>query len=62
MPDKPIDPAELVDQLSALVGLPIQPEHHASVVENFSRIMAVAQLVREFPLPEDVEIATVFEP
>jgi len=53
---------ELVDQMAALIELPIPPEYHAGVVENFDRIVAVAQLVTEFPLPEETEVAPVFEP
>jgi len=51
-----------VDQAAALIGLPIPPECHQSVVENFDRITTVAQLFLDFPLPEDIEIAPVFEP
>ena len=56
------DLAEWVDQMAALVDLPLHPEHRPGVVENFSRIAAIAQLVMEFPLPETVEAAPVFEP
>jgi hypothetical protein len=52
----------LVDQMAALVGLPLQPDHRPGVIENFARIRAIAQLVTEFPLPEEIEIAPVFEP
>ncbi|HEY9654004.1 MAG TPA: DUF4089 domain-containing protein [Crinalium sp.] len=56
------DPAMLVDQMAALVGLSLQPDHRPGVIENFVRITAIAQLVTEFPLPEEIEIAPVFEP
>ena len=56
------DPAMLVDQMAALLGLPLQPDHRPGVIENFVRIRAIAQLVTEFPLPEEIEIAPVFEP
>jgi len=56
------DPAMLVDQMAALVGLPLQPDHRPGVIENFARIRAIAQLVTEFPLPEEIEIAPVFKP
>lgn len=56
------DPTAYVDQAAALIGLPIPSEYHQSVVENFERIAAIAQLVLEFPLPEETEIAPVFEP
>ena len=56
------DPAMLVDQMAALVGLSLQPDHRPGVIENFARITAIAQLVTEFPLSEEIEIAPVFEP
>lgn len=57
-----LDPAVLVDQLAALVSLPLQSEHRSGVVDNFARIITIAQLVNEFPLPDDIEIAPTFEP
>ena len=62
MTEQPIDPATFVDQMAAIVELPIQPEHRQGVIDNFARIIAVAQLVNEFPLTEAIEIAPVFEP
>ncbi|WP_017721091.1 DUF4089 domain-containing protein [Kamptonema formosum] len=62
MSEKMFDPAEYVEQMARLVDLPLQPEHRAGVVENFARIQAVAKLVTEFPLPEEIEAAPVFEP
>ena len=56
------NPAMLVDQMAALVGLSLQPDHRPGVIENFVRITAIAQLVTEFPLLEEIEIASVFEP
>lgn len=56
------DPTEFVNQAAALIGLPIPDEYHQSVVENFERITAIAQLVLEFPLPEDTETAPIFRP
>ncbi len=57
-----IDSAECVDQIAALIGLPISPEYHLGVVTNFERIQTIAQLVMEFPLPDETEAAPVFEP
>ena len=57
-----IDSAKCVDHIAALIGLPISPEHHLGVVTNFERIQAIAQLVMEFPLPDTIEVAPVFEP
>jgi hypothetical protein len=53
---------EFVEQMAAVVGLPLQTEQKPGVVDNFTRIRAIAQLVNEFPLSEDIEIAPVFEP
>ena len=57
-----INSAECVEQIAALIGLPISVEHQPGVVANFERIQAVAQLVMEFPLPDTIEAAPVFEP
>ncbi|MBW4582660.1 MAG: DUF4089 domain-containing protein [Tildeniella nuda ZEHNDER 1965/U140] len=57
-----LDAAALVDQLAALVALPLQPDHRPGVIDNFARIVSIAQLVTEFPLPDDIEIAPNFEP
>jgi hypothetical protein len=54
--------AEFVDLMAALVQLPIPPEYRESVIANFERIAAIAQLVNEFPIPEEIEAAPVFKP
>jgi len=53
---------QYVDLLAALVNLPIASEHRLGVLDNFERIQAIARLVTEFPLPEEIEAAPVFEP
>ncbi len=58
----PTDSAECVDRIASLVGLPLNPDHRPGVVVNFERIQTIAQLVMEFPLPEEIEAAPVFEP
>ncbi len=62
MTQKTPDPAEYVDTTAQLLDLPLAPEHRPAVVENFARIAAIATLVMEFPLPEHIEVAPVFEP
>jgi hypothetical protein len=57
-----VDIAQLVDVTAALVDLPLQPEHRPGVVANFDRIVTLAQLVMDFPLPPEIEAAPVFEP
>lgn len=53
---------EYVNLMAKLIDLPLAPEHHPGVVENLSKIAAIAQLVNEFPLPEEIEAAPVFQP
>ena len=62
MEEKIPNAAEYVDTISKLVDLSIDPEHRPGVIRNFEQIMAIAKLVTEFPLPEALEIATIFEP
>jgi hypothetical protein len=57
-----IDVAAYVDLAAQTIGLPIPPELRQSVIENFERIATVAQIVNEFPLTEEIEIAPAFEP
>ncbi|MCC3418447.1 MAG: DUF4089 domain-containing protein [Microcoleus sp. PH2017_29_MFU_D_A] len=53
---------EYVDRTSELIDLPLKPEHRPGVVVNFERIVQIARLVTEFPLPPEIEAAPVFEP
>lgn len=51
-----------VEEMALLLGLQLGDEYVDGVVQNFERIKAIAQLVNEFPLPEEVEVAPVFVP
>lgn len=51
-----------VDQTAALLGLRIPPEIRASVIENFEQIVAIAQPVLDFEMPDSLEPAPTFEP
>ncbi|MBD2013384.1 DUF4089 domain-containing protein [Microcoleus sp. FACHB-53] len=62
MPEESLNIADYVEQTAQLIDLPLAPEYRLSVVENFAKIAAIATLVVEFPLPEDLESAPVFEP
>jgi hypothetical protein len=62
MLDSAFDPAAYVDQMAIALQLPIAPEYRPGVIDNFSRIAAIAQLVLEFPLPEDAVAAPIFQP
>jgi Protein of unknown function (DUF4089) len=52
---------QLVDQLAQLVALPLAPEHRPGVIANFERTTTIAQLVMEFPVDDDVEVAPIFQ-
>jgi hypothetical protein len=51
-----------VDEAAKLIGLPIAPEHRPGVIQFLGGLLGQAALVMEFPLPEDVEAAPVFDP
>ncbi|MEM7725557.1 MAG: DUF4089 domain-containing protein [Cyanobacteria bacterium P01_A01_bin.45] len=56
------DAGEYVDLMMLLLDWDLPDEYRHGVVENFQRIEAIAQLVNEFSLPDNVEVASVFEP
>lgn len=60
--EQTIDPAGYVELVAPLLGLDLDPEYLPGVVKNFATISAIASLVTEFPLPDEVESATIFEP
>lgn len=62
MREESLNIAQYVEQTAQLIDLPLAPEYQLSVVENFAKIAAIATLVVEFTLPEDIELAPVFEP
>ena len=47
---------------SALLGLPIRPEHQDEVLAAFRVLVEHGKLVTEFTLPEAVEAAPRFTP
>jgi len=51
-----------VDRLAAQVGLRIDPTDRPDVAAALAVLLGAAQLVMEFPLPEDVHPAPVFRP
>ncbi|MEH2273889.1 MAG: DUF4089 domain-containing protein [Nostoc sp.] len=53
---------EYVDQMALLLDLQLRDEYRDGVVANFERIRAIANLVNEFPLAEEIEAAPIFEP
>lgn len=56
------DVGEYVDQMALLLDLELRDEYRDGVVANFERISAIANLVNSFPLPENIEVAPVFQP
>ncbi len=62
MEGKELNVGEYVDLMAFLLDLQLRHEYRDGVVANFQRIKAIAQVVNEFPLPEDVEAAPTFEP
>jgi hypothetical protein len=51
-----------VDRAAALIALPLDPAHRPGVCANLGRTAAIAKLVTEFPLPDDVEPGPVWRP
>ncbi|MBH8574645.1 DUF4089 domain-containing protein [Nostocaceae cyanobacterium CENA369] len=54
--------SEYIKQMSLLLDLQLRDEYRDGVVANFERIKAIAQVVNSFPIPEEIEVAPVFEP
>ena len=58
------DPAAVaayVDHAAPLMGRTLTPEQREGVIRNLLTTFAVARLVMEFPLGDDVDAAPVFE-
>ncbi|RCJ18676.1 hypothetical protein A6S26_28245 [Nostoc sp. ATCC 43529] len=62
MESQGFDVDEYVKQMGLLLDLEIGDEYFDGVVANFERIKAIANLVNSFPLPEEIEVAPIFEP
>jgi hypothetical protein len=58
----PFDPSTYVDQMSAVLGLSIDPAHRPGVVASVATLAQVADLVMSFPLPDDIEAGPTFDP
>jgi hypothetical protein len=58
----PLDADRLVELLAQTLHLPLDPEHRPGVIANFLRTAEIAQLVMEFPIPDDIEVAPTFDP
>lgn len=62
MSQTPIDIPTLVDLMSQVIHLPIDPEHRPGVIANLERTATIAQVVMDFPLPDTIEAAPIFQP
>jgi hypothetical protein len=51
-----------INAAAAMMALPIAPEHLEGVRLNVERLAAMARLVMDFPLEDDVDPAPVFRP
>jgi hypothetical protein len=54
--------AAYVDHIAPLMGLALTPEQREGVIRNLAITFGVAQLVMDFPLPDDVDAGPVFHP
>ena len=50
------------ERMAVSIGLPLDPARKPAVAHHLAILLAAASLVLEFPLPEEVEAAPVFEP
>ncbi len=57
-----LHPEAYVEQVAQALQLPLHPDHRTGVIENFARILPIAKLVLDFPLPQTVEPAPTFNP
>lgn len=62
MPGNVYDLSTYADLAARRIDLKIDPAYQAGVVENLARIEALARVVLEFPLADEVEPAPRFEP
>ncbi|NJO93241.1 MAG: DUF4089 domain-containing protein [Hydrococcus sp. RM1_1_31] len=53
---------DYVVQTAQLLNLSIAPEALPQVTKNMNTLAAIAALVTEFELPEDLEAAPIFNP
>ena len=56
------DWSEYIKQTAKLMDLNLSGEYLPGVTDNFVAIAYIASIVMEFELPEDIEVAPIFEP
>lgn len=57
-----VDIAGYVDQMTPLLELSLTPEMRDGVIDNMTRMAAIAQLVLDFPIADEIESGTTFQP
>ena len=62
MSDQQLEVKVYVEQMAKLLDLSIPEECEQGVIDNFIRMQAIAALVTEFPLPDEIETAPIFQP
>lgn len=62
MSEQQIEVKVYIQQMAKLLALPIPEECEQGVIDNLIRMQAIAALVTEFPLPDDIETAPIFQP
>lgn len=56
------DAEAFLDATTAAMGLTVDPAWRPAVLDNLQRSRQIAQAVLNFPLPDDVEPASIFRP
>ena len=59
MPNDPLD--DYIDVVAAALALPIDPADKPAIRMNLDVTLKMAQLVQEFPLPDEIEPASIYE-
>ena len=62
MSDHQVEVKVYIEQMAKLLALPIPEECEQGVIDNFIRMQAIAALITEFPLPNEIETAPIFQP
>jgi hypothetical protein len=59
MPTEPLD--DYIDTVANVLALPIDAAWKPAVRANLNVTLKMAQLVQEFPLPDEIEPASIYE-
>ena len=54
--------AAYVDAASILLDIDLPAEYRPSIVANLERLLQLGLQIMDFPLPENTELAPVFQP